>query len=234
MALLEAASDKVNKIFLLAGRKDPRAEAVVALAEKQCISLVFYSRSELDALFDAKVQHQGVVIQYDSPSALNESFLAEIVAQATEPLLLLILDGVQDPHNLGACLRSANGFGVDAVIVPKDRACNLTPTVSKVACGAINITPLITVTNLSRSLNYLQSQGLWLVGMAGQAETLLSEIDLSGHIGIVMGSEGQGMRKMTQKNCDYTAKIPMKGSVESFNVSVAASLALYEAVRQRA
>ncbi len=234
LALLVSAPQSVMQIFLLSGRKDQRCEMALELANQHGIAVQFCSRRELNNLFpQSRIQHQGVAAQCAGLPDFSESFLKAIVARASTPLLLLILDGVQDPHNLGACLRTANGFAVDAVILPKDRACGLTATVLKVACGAANITPLIRVTNLSRTLKWLQAQQVWLVAMLGQTDALVSDIDLTGHIGIVLGSEGQGMRKLTQQHCDYHAKIPMTGSVESFNVSVAAAIALYECVRQR-
>ncbi len=233
LTLLRSGAERVSEVCLLSGRKEGRGELVIALAQQHRIPLRFCSRLELDNLFNDTLNHQGVAVRCETMSAFDESFLSVLVEQTTESLLLLILDGVQDPHNLGACLRTANGFGANAVVVPKDRACGLTPTVCKVACGAANLTPLVAVTNLSRTLKSLQAQQVWLVGMTGESDTQLSEIDLTGHIGIVMGSEGQGMRRLTQRCCDYSAKIPMKGGVQSFNVGIAAAISLYEAVRQR-
>jgi 23S rRNA (guanosine2251-2'-O)-methyltransferase len=146
---------------------------------------------------------------------------------------LLVLDGVQDPHNLGACLRSADAAGVDAVIVPKDKAAGLTPVVRKVACGAAENVPFFQVTNLARTLRDLQERGIWLIGAAGEAESSLYQADLRGPLALVMGAEEQGMRRLTREHCDVLVNIPMAGSVESLNVSVATGICLFEAVRQR-
>ena len=140
---------------------------------------------------------------------------------------------MQDPHNLGACLRSANAMGVDAVVVPKNDSCGLTPVVHKVSCGASLITPLIVVTNLARTMEEMAKEGVWFVGLDGKADEKLQDIDLKGAIAIVMGAEGSGLRRLTRDKCDYLAKLPMSGQVESLNVSVAAGMSLYEVVRQR-
>ena len=144
-----------------------------------------------------------------------------------------MLDGVTDPHNLGACLRSADGAGVHAVIVPKDNSVGLTPVVQKVACGAAESVPLVMVTNLTRTLEKLQQQGAWVVGAAGEAEQLIYDLDLKGALVLVMGAEGKGIRQLTRKQCDYLVKLPMAGEVSSLNVSVATGVCLFEVVRQR-
>jgi 23S rRNA (guanosine2251-2'-O)-methyltransferase len=232
-AMLNANMSVIKKIFYLTGRKDQRIHTIVELARSQNIEVTPKSRAELDALLGGRFPHQGIIAQCSDFSGFKEALLPEIIAETMGPKLFLVLDGVQDPHNLGSSLRSANAFGAQAVIAPKDRACALTPVVRKVASGAAFITPFIQVTNLSRTLNWLKEQGIWIVGLAGDADLPLSEIDLKGDIALVMGSEGQGMRKLTQKNCDYLAKIPLTGTVESLNVSVATAVSLYEAVRQR-
>lgn len=163
----------------------------------------------------------------------GEGFLANLLDSLQEPPFLLILDGVQDPHNLGACLRSADGAGVHAVIVPKDRSVSLTDTVRHVASGAAASIPLVQVTNLARTLRDLKKRNIWLVGTTDQAEKSLYEQDLKGPLGIVMGSEGKGARRLTLEECDFQISLPMKGRVESLNVSVATGVCLYEAVRQR-
>jgi len=145
----------------------------------------------------------------------------------------LVLDGVTDPHNLGACLRSAEAAGVQFVIVPKDNSASLTPTVVKVACGAAEVLPLVRVTNLSRTLEWLQSQGVWLVGAAGEAEQDHYQMNLTGPLAIVMGAEGKGLRRLTRERCDSLIRIPMMGEVSSLNVSVASGICLFEALRQR-
>lgn len=164
---------------------------------------------------------------------LQESDLYELVALLKHPPLVLILDGLQDPHNLGACLRTADGAGVDAVVLPKDRSVSITDTVRKVACGGAEGVPVAQITNLARVMKQLKEMGLWLVGTADQAAQSLYSIDLTGPIGLVMGSEGKGVRRLTSENCDFLARLPMAGKVESLNVSVATGVCLYEAVRQR-
>jgi 23S rRNA (guanosine2251-2'-O)-methyltransferase len=164
---------------------------------------------------------------------LDESLLLKLFEQYGSQIFFLILDGVTDPHNLGACLRSADGAGVHAVIIPKDNAVGLTPVVQKVACGAAESVPLVPVTNLTRTIKKLKSLGIWVVGTTGNAGQTIYETNLSGPITLVMGAEGVGMRNLTTKQCDFLANIPMKGQVESLNVSVAAGICLYEIRRQR-
>jgi len=149
------------------------------------------------------------------------------------PPLILVLDGVTDPHNLGACLRTADAAGATAVIVPKDKSATLTPVVRKVACGAAEVIPLVAVTNLARTLEKLQQRGLWVVGTAGEAEQEIYQQDLTGPLVMIMGAEGKGMRRLTREHCDFLVKLPMSGSVSSLNVSVATGVCLFEAVRQR-
>lgn len=171
--------------------------------------------------------HDADITTYDEP------FLFELLDNLEEPPFLLILDNIQDPHNLGACLRTADGAGVHAVIAPKDRSVRMTKAVRTVACGAAENIPFVAVTNLARLLDELKGRGFWIVGTADQAEKTIFEIDLSGPLAIVMGSEGQGLRRLTSHKCDFLAKLPMHGSVGSLNVSVATGVCLYEAVRQR-
>ena len=163
----------------------------------------------------------------------NEDDLYEIVEANKENIFLLILDNVQDPHNLGACLRSADAAGVHAVIIPKDRSVGMTDTVRHIASGAAENIPLITVTNLARTLDELKKLGIWLVGTSDDAEKVLYEIDLDCPVAIVMGAEGKGLRRLTKESCDFLAKLPMSGTVECLNVSVAAGISLFEVVRQR-
>ena len=167
-----------------------------------------------------------------APKIGNEEDLYQIVRDQKVPLLL-ILDGITDPHNLGACLRTAEAAGVHAVVVPKDRAATLTDTVRHSACGAAESVPFMQVTNLARTMEKLQSLGVWLVGLAEEGGQLLYEIDLKGPIGLVMGAEGPGMRRLTGEKCDFLARIPMAGKVECLNVSVATGVCLFECVRQR-
>lgn len=178
-------------------------------------------------------RHQGAVARYRAPPPRAEKELYELVEKAQRDALVLVLDGVTDPHNLGACLRSAEAAGATAVVVPKDKAAGITPTVRKASSGAADRVAFFAVTNLARTLKALKEQGVWLVGLAGEATDDFYKLDLKGPIGIVMGSEGEGMRRLTGEACDYLAKIPMRGGVESLNVSVATGVALFEALRQR-
>ncbi|HIE53826.1 MAG TPA: 23S rRNA (guanosine(2251)-2'-O)-methyltransferase RlmB, partial [Chromatiaceae bacterium] len=170
----------------------------------------------------------------EMPAALGEKALDELLIRLEQPPLLLVLDGLQDPHNLGACLRSADAAGVQAVIAPRDRASGLTPVVCKVASGAAESTPFIQVTNLARTLRHLRdAYGIWILGTAGEADTELYDADLKRGVAIVMGNEEKGLRRLTREQCDQLVRLPMAGSVESLNVSVAAGVVLFEAVRQR-
>ncbi|MHB8446824.1 MAG: 23S rRNA (guanosine(2251)-2'-O)-methyltransferase RlmB [Rudaea sp.] len=178
-------------------------------------------------------RHQGAVARYRTPPPRAEADLAVLVENAGAQALLLVLDGVTDPHNLGACLRSAEAAGITAVIVPKDKAAGITPTVRKASAGAADRIAFFAVTNLARTLKNLKQAGVWLVGLAGDVEQDFYALDLKGATAIVMGSEGEGMRRLTRESCDYLAHIPMRGSVESLNVSVATGVALFEALRQR-
>lgn len=178
-------------------------------------------------------RHQGVVARYNAPPPRAEGELAALVETAGQSALLLVLDGVTDPHNLGACLRSAEAAGVTAVICPKDKAVGITPTVRTASAGAADRIAFVAVTNLARTLKALKEQGVWLVGLSGDAEQDFYAVDLRGPIAIVVGSEGEGMRRLTREACDYLVRIPMRGAVESLNVSVSAGVALFETLRQR-
>ncbi len=164
----------------------------------------------------------------------DEPFLFDLLDNLEADPFLLILDNIQDPHNLGACLRAADGAGVHAVIAPKDRSVRMTSTVKTVACGAAESVPFVKITNLARLLDQLKERGIWIVGTADRADQLLYDVDLKGPLAIVMGSEGKGLRRLTSQKCDFLARLPMAGTVESLNVSVSAGICLYEAVRQRA
>ena len=185
----------------------------------------------LDKLSSGGV-HQGIIIRCRQPSSSDTPDLDELLGKADLPLFL-ILDGVQDPHNLGACLRAAAAAGVTAVVIPKDRAVGMTETVRKVASGGAEIVPLLRVTNLARTLATLKENGVWLVGCAAEAQASLYATDLNRPLAIIMGSEGKGMRRLTRDNCDYLANIPMNSQIESLNVSVATGICLFEALRQR-
>ncbi|SDU17361.1 23S rRNA (guanosine(2251)-2'-O)-methyltransferase RlmB [Geopseudomonas guangdongensis] len=230
-ALLRHHPKRVKQLWLAEGRQDPRVQALVQLAGEARVPVGQRERRELDEW--AEGVHQGVVAEVSPSQVWGENFLDELLARNESVPLLLVLDGVTDPHNLGACLRTADAAGVQAVIVPKDKSATLNATVRKVACGAAEVVPLVAVTNLARTLEKLQRQGLWIVGTAGEATQEIFDLDLRGPSVLVMGAEGKGMRRLTREHCDYLAKLPMGGSVSSLNVSVAAGVCLFEAVRQR-
>lgn len=231
-ALLDKEPDSVSAIWFDQARQDKRMQTVFGLAKKTGVMIHKVGREELDSLC-GNSQHQGVVAESTASGVWDEARLMTLLAQLQEPPLLLILDGVTDPHNLGACLRSADGAGAHAVIAPKDNACSLTGVVRKVASGAAESVPFVQVTNLARTLKKLKDAGIWLVGTTGNADQNLYETDLKGPIGIVMGAEGQGMRRLTAEACDFLVSLPMQGKVESLNVSVSTGICLYEAIRQR-
>ena len=230
-ALLRHHPKRVKQLWLAEGRQDPRVQALVELAGQARVSVGTRDRKELDEW--AEGVHQGVVAEVSPSQVWGENMLEELLERSTGPALLLVLDGVTDPHNLGACLRTADAAGALAVIVPKDKSATLNATVRKVACGAAEVIPLVAVTNLARTLEKLQQRGLWIVGTAGEATQMLYELDLTGPTVLVMGAEGKGMRRLTRDHCDYLAKLPMQGSVSSLNVSVATGVCLFEIVRQR-
>ncbi len=230
-ALLRHHPKRVKQLWLAAGRQDPRVQVLVDLAGQQRIAVGQKDRRELDEW--AEGVHQGVVAEVSPSQVWGENMLDELLDRATTPPLLLVLDGVTDPHNLGACMRTADAAGAHAVIVPKDKSATLNATVRKVACGAAEVIPLVAVTNLARTLEKLQQRGLWIVGTAGEAEQELYQQDMTGPTVLVMGAEGKGMRRLTREHCDYLVKLPMAGSVSSLNVSVATGVCLFEAVRQR-
>ncbi|HEV2332889.1 MAG TPA: 23S rRNA (guanosine(2251)-2'-O)-methyltransferase RlmB [Gammaproteobacteria bacterium] len=230
-AVLESGG-RVHALWMLDSRHDERLTKVASLAEKAGVKILRVPRAELDRLTEG-ARHQGVAAQAEGVELRDEGGLFPLLDRLQEPPFLLVLDGVQDPHNLGACLRSANAAGVHAVIAPRDRSAGLTPVARKVASGAAEATPFFQVTNLARTLRELKERNVWFVGLAGEADQSLYELDLKGPIAIVMGAEGEGMRRLTKEHCDFLAKIPMAGQVESLNVSVATGVSLFEALRQR-
>ncbi len=232
-AALKHGADSVLEIWVESKRRDRRIREVIGLAKETGVRIYQVDRDELDALVP-DANHQGAIARTRAPASLGEEALKQLLQNLDHKPFLLILDGVQDPHNLGACLRSAEAAGVDAVITPKNRSASLTPTACKVASGAAEKLPFFQVTNLSRTLKWLQNdQRIWLVGAAEEAETSLYNSDLKGSLGIVMGGEEKGMRRLTREACDQLASLPMAGCVESLNVSVAAGICLFEVVRQR-
>ena len=232
-SLLERTPARVSVLLALESRADARMQAILALADKANVPVRRVARTELDERAPG-VSHQGVVAEMAAVAALSESELPQFLGGLGRPPLLLILDGVQDPHNLGACLRTADAAGVDAVILPKDRSAPLNPTVRKVACGAAETVPVVRVTNLARTLRTIRDAGVWLYGAAGEAPEALYDADLTGPVALVLGGEGKGLRRLTREHCDGLVAIPMAGSVSSRNVSVATGVCLFEARRQRA
>ncbi|MEH6668947.1 23S rRNA (guanosine(2251)-2'-O)-methyltransferase RlmB [Halopseudomonas sp.] len=230
-AMLERSPKRVKHLLLARGRLDARAQALADLAGNIGVSIQRALPEELDKLVEGV--HQGVIAEVSASQMWSEEMLDRLLDGLEEPALVLVLDGVTDPHNLGACLRSADAAGAHAVVIPRDRSASLTPVVRKVACGAAETVPLVAVTNLARTLKQLQQRGLWVVGTAGEAEQLIYQVDLKVPSVIVMGAEGSGMRRLTREHCDYLAKLPMAGAVSSLNVSVASGICLFEAVRQR-
>lgn len=219
-----------RRLWLQDSRRDQRLQDIVARAEAGGIAIQRVARRQLDELAGSP-GHQGVVGEFGA--AAHPESLEDLLDSLDEPPFLLVLDGVQDPHNLGACLRTADAAGVHAVIAPRDRACGITPVVRKVAAGAAETVPFYMVTNLARTLRDLKARGIWLTGTAGEAERSLYEADLTGPMALVMGAEGEGMRRLTREACDHLVRLPMLGSVESLNVSVATGICLFEALRQR-
>lgn len=231
--LLKLRPERASLLLLQKGREDARVTEIMRIAQSAGIRIEWRDARELERLAGSD-HHQGACLQVRPMGALGEGALDELLDKATTAPLLLVLDGVQDPHNLGACLRTADAAGVSAVIVPRDRAAGLSPTVRKVASGAAETVPLIQVTNLARTLRWLKEREVWIVGTDDQAEKSLFETSLTGPLALVLGSEGTGLRRLTRESCDALVSIPMKGVVESLNVSVATGVVLYEALRQRA
>ncbi|WP_272993530.1 23S rRNA (guanosine(2251)-2'-O)-methyltransferase RlmB [Spongiibacter tropicus] len=230
-ALIERYPKRVKRLIIQSGRLNERQQRLLSEAEQVGLSVVRLAVDELDAQADGV--HQGVLAEVSPSQLWSEEMLGHLLDRLDGPALLLVLDGVTDPHNLGACLRSADAAGVTAVIAPRDNSASLNPTVRKVACGAAEAVPFIQVTNLARSLRQLQEAGVWTIGLAGEAEQSLYECDLRGPVALIMGAEGAGMRRLTRECCDYLANLPMAGEVSSLNVSVATGVCLFEAVRQR-
>lgn len=230
--VLEKAPESVSELWVDAGRHDKRVAHILELARQSGITVQSVAKRELETMVPDG-RHQGVVAKAVAPKVYSESELDILLEKLSDAPFLLILDGVTDPHNLGACLRSADAAGVNAIIAPKDRAASLTPVAIKVSCGAAQTVPFVQVTNLARCLRGLKERGIWLVGLDGHGEESLFDRDLTGPVAIVMGAEGQGLRRLSKENCDFLVKIPMVGSVESLNVSVATGICLFEALRQR-
>ncbi|MGQ0501746.1 MAG: 23S rRNA (guanosine(2251)-2'-O)-methyltransferase RlmB [Panacagrimonas sp.] len=229
LAALEDAQHKPSEILLSDSRNDERSRRVRQLAQALNIPVHVAGRSDLDLKVPG-LRHQGVLALMPEVELSGEDLL---YAPASDNLLFLALDGVQDPHNLGACLRTAEAAGASAVIIPRDRAVGLTAVARKAAAGSAERVPVISVTNLSRTLGQLKERGYWLTGLAGESNETLYDADLCGPLVIVLGAEGEGLRRLTRETCDRVVRIPMMGKAESLNVSAAAAVCLFEAYRQR-
>ena len=234
---VEHDAEHVREVLVEAGAKNPRLAEIESAARRRDIDVRRVAQQALDGVAGG-VRHQGVAACYAAAKTWDEHDLAGLVAQADGRALLLVLDGVQDPHNLGACLRSAAAAGVTAVVIPKDKAVQVNATVRKTSAGAADSIPVVRVTNLSRTLAELQKQGVWTYGLVGGAQASLYGLDLTGNVALVLGGEADGLRRLTREHCDQLVSIPMPGletspGVESLNVSVAAGITLFEAVRQR-
>lgn len=229
--LLTRHPERVSRVYLQAGRNDPRASQLEALARDAQRPVERMDAKRFESRL-GNVVHQGVMAEVAPLQAWQEEDLFEALANATDPMLLA-LDGVQDPHNLGACLRTADACGVLAVIVPRDRAAPLNATARKVSAGAAENTPVVTVTNLARTLSLLKDAGLWVIGADAEGPQKAQDVDLTGPRVLVLGAEGSGLRQLTRQRCDWLVRLPSQGAVESLNVSVATGMLLYEALRQR-
>lgn len=232
-AALENAPDKIISVWIDHRREDGRIAAIERKLASLGIPVQPAGRNQLDSLAESR-SHQGIVLELKLAAELGESELQDALANLSRQPFFLVLDHVQDPHNLGACLRTADAAGVLGVIITKDQSVGLTPTVAKVASGAAETVPIYRVTNLNRVLGWLKEAGLWIVGAAGEAERSLYEIDLAIPLVLAIGAEGKGLRRLTRESCDFLVKIPMFGQIESLNLSVATGVLLFEAVRQRA
>ncbi len=231
-AALDYSPKKIHQAWVDSGRQDKRLTQ--ALDDLAALGIVpeKVDRKRLDRLADNN-NHQGIVIEVEMPGELSESDLKTAVENLTETALFLVLDNVQDPHNLGACLRTADATGVHGVIITKDNATGITPTVCKVASGAAETVPVYQVTNLARTLRWLKGEGLWIMGAAGETAQTVYTTDFTIPMALVVGTEGKGLRRLTKEQCDVLVSVPMLGQVESLNLSVATGVLLYEAVRQR-
>lgn len=231
-SIMDNHPDRLVELYVSKERQNDAVSALVQQAHGIGIRPQWVPKHALDKRAEGG-NHQGVVATVTSLPTLNENDLAELVDNSEQTPLFLVLDGITDPHNLGACLRTADAAGVTAVIVPKDKSAQITPTVRKVASGAAEVVPLVVVTNLARALRELQQLNVWLIGTAGEATKSLYEVDYQGPTAIIMGAEGKGMRRLTRETCDELVAIPLAGSVSSLNVSVASGVCLFEVVRQR-
>jgi 23S rRNA (guanosine2251-2'-O)-methyltransferase len=220
----------IREIVVDANRHDPRLKRLLHAAAEQGLTVQSATSKRLDEMSGGG-RHQGIVALVDAHAESRS--LDQILDSVEEAALILVLDGVKDPHNLGACLRVADALGAHAIVAPKDRAVGVTPAVEKVASGAAQTVPYVAVTNLARALRAMNERGVWTIGASQEAHSPLGQCDLRRPVALVLGAEGQGLRRLTEKTCDELIAIPMMGAVESLNVSVAAGICLYEARRQR-
>ncbi len=230
-AVLKREPGRLQQVWIQTGRQDRRVKTITEALDELGVRWAVVHRRELDERVAGV--HQGVVAEVNESREWTEDDLLAQLAGSDKPPFLLVLDGVTDPHNLGACMRTCDAVGVQAVIAPKDKSASLTAVARKVACGAAESVPFVRVTNLARFLRTLKDQGVWLIGAAGEAEVTLYQADFKGPVALVMGAEGKGMRRLTRDHCDQLINIPMLGHVDSLNVSVATGVCLYEALRQR-
>jgi len=231
-AALDYSSDHIKKVWLDGHRKDKKLLALLEQLKNQAIQFELSDKKNLDKITAGK-NHQGIVAEVELPTVHSEHALKDRIKQSVQIPFFLVLDQVQDPHNLGACLRTADAVGVQGIIITKDNSAGITPTVCKVACGAAETIPIYQVTNLARTLRWLKQQNIWIMGTAGEAQQSVFTTDLTIPLALVMGTEGTGMRRLTREQCDFLVKIPMQGQVESLNISVAAGVIMYEVFKQR-
>lgn len=230
-AVLKREPERLQQVWIQTGRQDKRVKGITDALDGLGVRWKVVHRKELDERVAGV--HQGIVASVSESREWTEDDLLAQLSGSDQSPFLLVLDGVTDPHNLGACMRTADAVGIQAVIVPKDKSASLTPVARKVACGAAETVPFVRVTNLARFLRVLKDQGVWLIGTAGEADATLYQADFTGPVALVMGAEGKGMRRLTREHCDQLINIPMQGHVDSLNVSVATGVCLYEALRQR-
>lgn len=229
---LDYSGEKIQGVWIDESRQDSKFQALVQQLARLEVPFHKTNKKTLEQLSQGR-NHQGVLVEVDLPKIKTEKMLMESIKTSTQTPFFLVLDQVQDPHNLGACLRTADAVGIQGVILPKDNSAGLTPTVCKVACGAAETVPVYQVTNLARILRWMKEQGIWVMGAAGEATQTAYQIELTGPLAFVVGAEGKGLRRLTREQCDVLVKLPMVGQVESLNLSVASGVLLYEALRQR-
>jgi 23S rRNA (guanosine2251-2'-O)-methyltransferase len=231
-AALEYSPEKITQVWVDSQRQDARLKELLEQLKNLGIKIETADKKKLDRFAEGK-NHQGIVAEVELPAVQSEEQLKHRIKTLTDMPFFLVLDHIQDPHNLGACLRTADAAGVHGIIITKDNATGITPTVCKIASGAAETVPVYQVTNLARTLRWMKEQNIWIIGSTGAAERTIFTTDLNIPLALVMGAEGTGMRHLTQQHCDMLVKIPMRGQVESLNVSVAAAVMIYEVLRQK-